>query len=62
MIFTDRENRISAEMEFDNVRWKPTDYFQGEIKVNGSRVSKIYGSYMGFIQFDNIRYWDFRDI
>lgn len=62
MVFQDRANKIVAEMSFDNVRWKPTDYFQGDIKVNGARVSKIYGSYMGFIQFDDLRYWDYRDV
>jgi len=49
MIFTDKVNSIVAEMTFDNVRWKPTDYFQGDIRKDGHRVSKIYGSYMGFI-------------
>ncbi len=27
--------------------------------MNGKRVSKIYGSYMGYIEFDNKRYWDY---
>jgi hypothetical protein len=24
-------------------------------------VSKVYGSYLGFIEFDQIRYWDIRE-
>ena len=31
---------------------KPTDYFKGEIKVDDKVVSDIYGSYMGFIEFN----------
>lgn len=27
LIFTDKKNYVYAEMEFDNVRWKASDYF-----------------------------------
>lgn len=56
--FTDSANEISASLEFDNVRWKSSDYLSGEIKVKGKRVCKIYGTYMGFIEFGDQRYWD----
>jgi hypothetical protein len=59
LILNDKVNNVTAEMEFDNVRWKASDYFQGDIRKNGHRVSKIYGSYMGFINFDDKRYWDY---
>ena len=62
LVFNDEKNGISAELAFDNVKKKPSDYFQGEIKEKGKKVCKIYGSYMGFIEFDSIRYWDFRYI
>ena len=62
LLFTDKTNNITAEMEFDNVRWKATDYFSGDIRKNGHRVSKIYGSYMGYINFDDRRYWDYSKI
>jgi len=49
--FSDAINEITASLEFDNVRWKSSDYLSGEIKVKGKRVTKIYGTYMGFIEF-----------
>ncbi len=40
---------------------RPQDYIKGEIKHNGKTVSTIYGSYVGFVEFDGVRYWDARD-
>jgi hypothetical protein len=51
------------------VKWKrsntfyynrPSDYFEGTINQNGKPASKFYGTYCGFINFDNVRYWDGR--
>ncbi|EGR27990.1 oxysterol binding, putative [Ichthyophthirius multifiliis] len=58
--FQDVKNNIKAEISIDSVKKKPSDYICGEIKVNDQTVSKCYGSYMGFIEFDGMRYWDFR--
>ena len=60
IIFEDTKNNIRAEITFDSVKKKPSDYLSGEIKVNNKSVSKCYGTYMGFLEFDNLRYWDFR--
>ena len=38
----------------------PRDYFTGEIKRDGEVVSKIFGSFMGYVDFDGVRYWDGR--
>jgi hypothetical protein len=40
---------------------RPSDYFSGEILRNGKKVSNILGTYLGFIEFDEVRYWDIRD-
>lgn len=40
---------------------RPSDYFQGEIKLKNVVVSKVYGTFCGFIEFNNIRYWDVRE-
>ena len=40
---------------------RPQDYFEGDIKKDGQVVSKIYGSYLGFTEFDGVRYWDARE-
>lgn len=49
-------------MRFDDVSRKPSDYFKGKIKKNDEVISKIYGSYMGFCEFDDVRYWDYRQV
>lgn len=58
--FVDEKNDIEAEISFNNVNWKPSDFFSGDIKVKGKKSCKIYGTYMGFIEFDKVRYWDYR--
>lgn len=58
--FNDYENNLKCNIVIGKVKKKPSDYFQGEIQLNGQVVSKCYGSYNGFIEFDGQRYWDFR--
>ena len=42
------------------VKKNPVDYFKGEILHNGVPVNQIYGNYMGYADFDGVRYWDIR--
>ena len=61
--FTDEQNGITAFYEInspDRGRGKAKDYFVGEIRQHGKVVSKMYGTYMGYIDFDGRRYWDIR--
>lgn len=60
--FKDLANGIVAEVDIGSFKKKPTDYFSGTIKVNNAVVSSVYGTYMGFLEFDGIRYWDYRHI
>ena len=60
--FADPANKITASITCGKVKKKPTDYISGEIKVNNKTVSNCYGSYLGFIEFDSKRFWDFREI
>lgn len=60
ILFKDEKNNIECTITIGKVKKKPSDYFDGEIKVNGQVKSKVYGSYLGFIEFDGLRYWDFR--
>jgi hypothetical protein len=39
---------------------RPLDYFQGEIIQNGKKAGLVHGSYLGYINVDNTRYWDYR--
>ena len=60
--FIDALNNIEATIYMGKVKKKPSDYISGDIKINGKVVSSCYGSYLGFIEFDGKRYWDFREI
>jgi len=45
-----------------SVRNRPRDYIQGWIEKDGVRVCEnIFGSYCGYLDFDNERYFDVRD-
>ena len=39
----------------------PCDYLVGEILKDGVVVSKMYGHYFGYFDFDGERFWDIRD-
>lgn len=62
MTFEDEENHLSASFEFGNAgRWKTQDYFLGQILRNDDPICEISGNYMGFIDFDGVRYYDIRE-
>jgi len=61
LTFKDEKHGFELVVKFDSVKKKSTDYFQGEIKLKNITVSKIYGSYLSFVEFNNIRYWDIRE-
>jgi len=56
--FKDEANGIEATYTIGIKKGR--DYFKGEIKQNGKVVSTLTGSYMGYIDFDGVRYWDIR--
>jgi len=60
MEFKDEENGIYCNIHFGKVKGKPSDYFDGVVTVNNEPVSKIFGSYLGFIDVDGKRYFDYR--
>jgi len=60
MDFVDKKNNISAQVRFGKAKGKPSDYIEGEIKVDGAIVSKITGTYLGWIEIDGNRYFDYR--
>jgi len=59
--FKDLVHGFELVLKLDNVKKKSSDYFQGEIKLKNIVVSKVLGSYLSFIEFNNIRYWDIRE-
>ena len=58
--FEDEANGVVGTLKLGAFKRKTQDYFDGEIKVNGERVSKISGNYMGYMDFDGVRFWDAR--
>jgi len=69
--FVDKANKIECVLTFGRVKKKPSDYFQGTIKIDGKIVSTVEGTYLGntinflnyiqgWIEIDGIRYFDYR--
>ena len=56
--FIDEQNGITAQYTIGTKKGR--DYVKGEIKKDGQVVSTLHGTYMGYIEFDGIRYWDIR--
>jgi hypothetical protein len=60
MEFKDEENEIYCNIQFGKVKGKPSDYFSGVITVKDEPVSKVLGSYLGFIDIDGKRFFNHR--
>lgn len=60
MVFTDDRYGFHCEVRFGEVKKKQTDYFSGDIMEKGKVLSKVYGTYLGYIDFDGTRYFDHR--
>ena len=49
-------------MDMGNVRKRPRDYISGWIEKDGVRVcDKIFGTYLGYLDFDEERLLDLRE-
>ena len=48
--------------EIGKVKKKTQDYFEGHILKDGNPVCKVTGNYMGYMNFDNERYYDAREV
>lgn len=48
-------------MQFGAYTLKRQDYIWGELYVDGKKKHEITGNYMGWLNFDNVRYWDYRE-
>ena len=59
--FKDEENKIFAYFDLGAYKMRAQDYMYGHIEVDGKKVCEIIGNYMGYIEFDKVRYWDRRD-
>ena len=41
--------------------YRPKDYFVGAIFKDDVKICEFKGNYMGYLDFDGVRYWDVRD-
>jgi hypothetical protein len=62
MEFHDEQNNIYGVYEFGKVKKKTQDYFSGHIAKCGQPVCEVYGNYMGYMDFNKVRYFDVREI
>ena len=58
--FQDKKYDLKADITFGKMKKKPSDYFESTIYQNGKPVSTFGGTYVGYLNFDNVRYWDGR--
>ena len=48
--------------EIGKVKKKTQDYFEGHILKDGNHVCSVSGNYMGYMNFNNDRYYDAREV
>jgi len=60
IVFVDKQNELYCELRIGKVKKLASDYVDGEIKVKGETVSKISGTYLGWLEIDGNRYFDTR--
>lgn len=59
--FFDHINGYKSNFKLGNVYGKVSDFFEGTIEdKDGKVVSNFKGSYLEYIEFDGVRYWDIR--
>lgn len=60
MTFIDVKNKIKAEISIGKQKKVPSDYFNGGIFFNDKKICNIKGTYLGYIDFDEERFWDYK--
>jgi len=56
--FLDGINELKSTIQFGKVKKKPSDYFEGSITHRDKKVCSVAGSYLGYLNFDDVRYFD----
>mmetsp|Transcript_8977 Transcript_8977/g.17346 ORF Transcript_8977/g.17346 Transcript_8977/m.17346 type:complete len:222 (+) Transcript_8977:677-1342(+) len=61
VVFIDEANNLEVIVNIGGVKGKPSDYVEGLMISNRTQlVSKLSGTYLGWLDFDGSRYWDVR--
>ena len=61
MEFKDNKHNLTGYYEIGQCNKSIQDYLEGKIFKDGEEVSKLYGTYMGYLDFDGERYYDYRE-
>lgn len=59
--FSDQKNGLKGFYRYGAYTFSKQDYVWGEIFKDDKKVCEIEGNYMGYLDFDKKRYWDFRE-
>jgi hypothetical protein len=62
LTFLDEGHDLKCELRFTGQKGKPSDYFMGTVTEAGRELCTVSGTYLGFMDFGNERYWDSRYI
>lgn len=52
---------MQCTVKLGQSKGEPSDFIEGDIVWKGFPMSKISGSFMSHIEFDDKRYWDIRE-
>lgn len=55
-------NNLKCLIEFGKAKKKPSDHFTSEIFQKNIPIGFVEGTCLGYINIDNKRYWDGRDL
>jgi len=59
--FKDLTHGFECTIKYGSAKKKPSDFFSCEIKLKDIKVCSVLGSYLSFIEFNDVRYWDIRE-
>lgn len=52
---------MTGFIEFGAYTFRKQDFCWGQIHQRGQKVSEVEGNYVGYLDFDKVRYWDVRE-
>ena len=62
LTFLDAGHGLKCELKFSGQKGKPSDYFLGTVTEADREVCTVSGTYLGYMDFGEERYWDARYI
>lgn len=60
VFFEDKDNGITCEIRLNSEAGRPSDYLEGALMVEGEVRACLKGTYLGWLEWDEVRYWDVR--